>query len=247
MANKVIIEERRITAPSQLGGDGLGLCEPVEYIVRDCIIDLSGCSLGEIDEAVGVTWGARARFERCVIRGAGKLVLCASGDADKEGVEARSWVVFTDCILEDFGRRGVEVQSGMFVEMSHCLIQNWGKPDRFSVRNFASWAHHGAQIAAYKCVYRQRFHLRHWLRDLVAHVGQAWNDEGLRGLFRPSTWLPGVTHALRATAGGYVSADYCWAPWWCLLPYDIHPLNATERDVLIARLEDMRVELEAKV
>ena len=42
------------------------------------------------------------------------------------------------------------------------------------------------------------------VRDWLAHLGQAWNDEGLRGLLRPANWLPGVCRGLVATAGGQV-------------------------------------------
>ena len=88
---------------------------------------------------MGVVWGSSAVFRRCVIRGAGKLVLCGSGDTDKLNVERGKTVIFEDCILEDFGRRGPEAQSGMRVMLRGCLIRNWGAPDRFDVRSFASW------------------------------------------------------------------------------------------------------------
>lgn len=53
-----------------------------------------------------------------------------------------------------------------------------------------------------------------WL-DLVGHVGQAWNDEGLRGLFRLQTWIPGVCRGLTAGLGGKVRAVNCTSnKWW---------------------------------
>ena len=64
------IYRRRITSPSSLGGDGQ------HWDVMECIIDLSGWSLGTIDEAAGITLGASATFTNCHIRGAGKLILC---------------------------------------------------------------------------------------------------------------------------------------------------------------------------
>ena len=94
--------------------------------MEDSIIDLSACPLERLDEAAGITWGSRAIFRRCVIRGAGKLILCGSGDADKLAVERGKVVIFEDCILEDFGRRGPEVQSCMWIILRRCLIRNWG-------------------------------------------------------------------------------------------------------------------------
>lgn len=115
---------QRITAPDA-GGHGLGISDGQSWLVEDSIIDLSACPLERLDEAAGITWGSRAIFRRCVIRGAGKLILCGSGDADKLAVERGKVVLFEDCILEDFGRRGPEVQSGMRVILRDCLIRNW--------------------------------------------------------------------------------------------------------------------------
>ena len=61
--HRIVIAQQRITKPGQLGlgftpDDGLGAWLPREYIVRDCIIDLSGLPLEELDEAAAVTWGA---------------------------------------------------------------------------------------------------------------------------------------------------------------------------------------------
>lgn len=114
-----------ITAPDA-GGHGLDMSNGQDWLVEDCLIDLSACPLDQLDEAVGVVWGSSAVFRRCVIRGAGKLVLCGSGDTDKLNVERGKTVTFEDCILEDFGRRGPEAQSGMRVMLRGCLIRNWG-------------------------------------------------------------------------------------------------------------------------
>ena len=214
------LREQRITAPGT-GGDGLGMSDGQSWLVEDSLIDMSACPLEGLDEAVGVTWGSRALFRRCRIRGAGKLLLCGSGDADKLAVERGRVVIFEDCILEDFGRRGPEAQSGMRVILRRCLIRNWGEPGRFDVRAFAAWAHHGGRIEAYACVFDQPRFWRGWrlmARDWLAHLGQAWNDEGLRGLLRPANWLPGVCRGLTATAGGHVRAENCRATrWWIRL------------------------------
>lgn len=177
------VREQRITAPGT-GGDGLGMSDGQSWLVEDSLIDMSACPLEGLDEAVGVTWGSRALFRRCRIRGAGKLLLCGSGDADKLAVERGRVVIFEDCIL------------------------NWGEPERFDVRAFAAWAHHGGRIEAEDCVFDQPRFWRGWrlmARDWLAHLGQAWNDEGLCGLLRPANWLPGVCRGLTATAGGHVN------------------------------------------
>lgn len=92
------IAGQRITAPDA-GGHGLGISDGQSWLVEDSIIDLSACPLERLDEAAGITWGSRAIFRRCVIRGAGKLILCGSGDADKLAVERGKVVIFEDCIL----------------------------------------------------------------------------------------------------------------------------------------------------
>ena len=82
------IANKRITKVGQLGGkytsdDGLGIYGGGEYLVHDCIIDLSEYDVDDVDEVVAVTWGSSATFRRCLIRGSGKLFLCGSGDNDK--------------------------------------------------------------------------------------------------------------------------------------------------------------------
>ena len=242
-----IIANRRITAPAAEGDDGLGFCDGQEYVVLDSIIDLSGVPLDAMDEAVGVTWGSSAIFRRCHIKGAGKLILCGCGDDDHVRQETGRHVVLEDCLLEDFGRRGPEVQDGMICEMERCVIRGWGDPSRFSVRNFGSWAHHGGVILARDCVWQNTFRLDNWLRDLCGHIGQAWNDEGVNGLLRLSTWLPGITHALRATAGGFVSAVNSYAPWWFIMQGREGKMDKTDAKIMVARLERMAAELDARL
>ena len=242
------VRRRRITAPDA-GGHGLDMSDGQSWLVEDCIIDLSACPLEALDEAVGVTWGSRAIFRRCVIRGAGKLLLCGSGDADKLAVERGKTVIFEDCILEDFGRRGPEVQSWMWIVLLRCLIRNWGEAGRFDMRAFAAWAHHGGGIDAYDCVFDQPSFWRGWrlmARDWLAHLGQVWNDEGLRGLLRPANWLPGVCRGLTATAGGYVRAEKCHATrWWIRLEGHCGPrMSRGDAQSLVARLEEMAEGLE---
>ena len=243
------ISRLRITRPGQLGAgytgdDGIGMYQPLSYIIEDCIIDFSGLSLDEQDEAVGVTWGASATFRRCVIKGAGKLFLCGCGDDSHVPQETGRRVILEDCLLEDCGRRAPEVQDGMICEMERCVIRNWGDPSRFCVRNFGSWAHLSGALLAHYCVWQQTWKWDNLLRDIAAQVGQAWNDEGVRGLLRPTTWMPGIMHALRATAGGYVYAEQCRAPWWCILQGKDGKMDATDAKRLVAQIDAMAAELD---
>ena len=218
-----IIARKRITHPGQLGAgytidDGLGLFTLAHYEVTDCIVDLSDLDLDEIDECCGITYGASASFTRCWIRGAGKLILCGSGDKDKIAVETGKRVEFHNCLLEDGGRRFPEVQDGMEVYMEESLIRNWGCPSRFDTRNFGAWAHDGGMIEAVNCVFWQDRFLRpvgQMLRDFGNHVGQAVNDEGWRALLKAKTYIPGVCRGLTSSDTGYVRAWRCWKnKWW---------------------------------
>lgn len=159
-------------------------------------------------------------------------------------------VIFEDCILEDFGRRGPEVQSCMWIILRRCLIRNWGEPGRFDVRAFAAWAHHGGRIEAESCVFDQPRFWRGWrvmVRDWLAHIGQSWNDEGLRGLLRPAAWLPGVCRGLIATAGGHVRAEDCRATrWWIRLEERHGDMSQEDAAEMVRRLEAMRQDMERR-
>ena len=240
------ITNKRITRVDQLGpaytpNDGLGIYDGHEYLVHDCIIDLSGVDV--VDEVAAVTWGSSATFKRCWIRGGCKLFLCGSGDEDKRSVEDGKTVAFTDCILEDFGRRGPEVQAGMSVTMHDCLIRNWGDPDFFDVRSFAGWAHDDGQLDLYSCVlWQDKFArpLGQFFTDLANHIGQAIVDDGLIAIFFPSSYLPGVCRGLMASDGGSVSAQHCYSNhWWIRIQCLDGKMDSDEAKELIERLEYM--------
>ena len=247
----IVIANKLITRTQQLGPlftekDGLGLFDGHEYLVHDCIIDMSGAE--DVDEATAVTWGSSTEFRRCVIRDAGKLFLCGSGDKDKRSVEDGKTVTLKNCILENFGRRGPEVQCGMQVTMHNCLIRNWGNPDYFDVRNFGAWAHNGGMIHAIECVFWQDNFSRppkQAVRDIIAHIGQAVNDEGLLALLKPSTYIPGICRGLTATCGGKVSALGCYKNcWWIRVENLECGMDEYEARELVARLEEMKRFLE---
>lgn len=247
------IAYKRITKPQQLGPqytdkDGLGLFDGHEYLVHDCIIDMSEAE--DVDEAAAVTWGAAAEFRRCVIRGAGKLFLCGSGDKDKRSVEDGKTVTLESCILENFGRRGPEVQCGMQVTMRDCLIRNWGSTDYFDVRSFGAWAHDGGSITAVNCIFIQENPIfsKNFFADLVSHVGQAVNDDGLLALLNPSTYVPGICRGLTATRGGKVSALGCYKNrWWVRVEGSKGRMSEGGAEELEEWLEGIRERLEERI
>ena len=263
MSDPIIIRGRRITAPGQLGpdftgDDGIGMYQDGKtYLVEDCIVDFSDLPLDQQDEATAVTWGASATYRSCVIRGAGKLVLCGSGNEDHVPQETGKRVILIDCILEHGSRRFPECHDGMHVTMQDCLIRNWGDPSRFNYdpahpdRTFAAWAHtENSRIEAINCVFWQDSFwrpLKQMTLDWWRHIGQAWNDEGWRGLLRPSTYLPGVCRGLFATNGGEAWAMKCWKNrWWICLPWrhTTKAMDETDAKILVAQLEKMAAELD---
>lgn len=244
------ISRKRITCPEQFGGDGLGLADGRHWDVENCIIDLSAWPPGTVDEAAGITLGASATFTNCHIRGAGKLILCGCGDVTGVPLERGRYVTFEHCLLEDFGRRGVECQDGMYVGIRECLIRNWGAEDWFTTRSFASWAHSGGEIQVQDSVFDQPCFWRglpQMWADFKGHWGQAWNDEGPLGILRPSTYIPGVCRALTATDGGTARARGCRSlKWWIApLPGNWARMDKGRALALVRQLEDMAETLDA--
>lgn len=245
------IADRYITSPAQTpGDDGLGFWNGEEVYVHGCYIDLQANPVSALDEAVGITYGAHGVFERCVIRGAGKLILCGSGDKNAVPIEEGKTVVFKNCILEQGGRRFPEVQDGMRVTLQRCLVQEWGKKSRFIDRSFGAWAHKGGHISAQDCVFRQQSLKRgvwFWLMDKVGHIGQAVNEDGLGALFRGKTYVAGTRRALTAQGTGTVWAINCWKSHEEMLIEGCTSwMPDKQADALIEELEKMRADLKKK-
>lgn len=193
--------------------DGAGCSEPDTLVIyRGCDINMSEYKLSEMDEAMGITWGASAIIDHCVIRGAGKLVLCGCGDADKRQQESGKKVYFRNSILEKFGRRGPEVQNDMVCEMEGCLIIDWGDPDRFTVRNFGAWAHKGGIIRARNCIFLNNSKPTTYqkIADHINHFFQAIKDNRLKAIFDSQTYVAGIRRGLTASDTGYVEAHHCF-------------------------------------
>ena len=76
-----VLENERVTAPAVPGGDGIMVRgDDGETVVRRCVVEFSGVPLEDMDEAASFVQGAHARVVQCRFTGAGKLVLCGSGD-----------------------------------------------------------------------------------------------------------------------------------------------------------------------
>ena len=208
------LEHLTITTPDA-NGDGLVLIYD-SFTVRDCVVDFSACELDGLDECLSTVNHAEAAISDSTFRGSSKCVLLGNGDYPDADPGAQ--VTMSNCIMENSGRRMPEAQDGVVVTLENCTIRNWGIKDRFSVRCFGAWAHHGATIKAINCRFEQTAFFQtgilNFFRDLANHIGQAVNDRGIFGL----TWkdfLPGVCRGLIATDGGTVFAANCKkSHWW---------------------------------
>lgn len=243
------IANKYITRPGTLGeyftgDDGAGCCTQNEYYIHDTIIDFSGLDIDEQDEAAAVTLGASACFERCLIRGAGKLFLCGAGNAETRHLEVDKTVSIRESVLEHFGRRGPEVQCGMFCDMERVVVKFWSDPDRFTVRGFGAWAHDGGRISARDCIfwpYSEPTDIPFWQRvkDTANWIGESVNNDGLKALLDRKTYIPGRRRALVATSGGIVSARHCAFMNDSYTDSDVDPMSYPEISTLTRELNEM--------
>lgn len=246
------ISHRYITSPAQTPtDDGLGFCNGENVWVHDCYIDLQGNPISELDEAIGLTYGAQGLVEKCVIRGASKNILIGSGDKEAVPLEIGKHITIRECIIEQGGRRFPEVQDGYVVFLQKCLIQDWGMKSRFKDRSFGAWAHNGGKLHAMSCVFRQqslRRGILWWLKDITAHIWQALIDDGLKVLFQRKTYLPGTCRALTCDNTGRVSAVDCWKSHPQMLIENCESyMSDDDADALIEELEQMRAKLKTKL
>ena len=247
------VHDKSFTVPMAPGGKCVQLSDGRHWIFERCIMDLSAYPPDDahMDEAVGVSRGSSAWFKACLIRGAGKLFLCGSGDAADIPAERGKVVTLDHCILEFFGRRGPEVQDGMTLRMRNCLITGWGAPDRWNRRSFGAWAHHGGEIEATNCIFWQDAlwpGLTLAARDLGHHLGQAWNYNPL-GILHPKAWIPGTLRGLIATNGGKAHAEHCYKSHRLLFVEGWsrrNAMDAAEARDLLATLRQLRAWLMAR-
>lgn len=116
------LENERVTAPAVPEGDGIMVRgDDGETVVRRCVVEFSGVPLEDMDEAASFVQGAHARVVQCRFTGAGKLVLCGSGDTPE--LDAGVHVIFEECIFSGFGRRAPKAQDGVRITLHRCLIK----------------------------------------------------------------------------------------------------------------------------
>lgn len=202
------IHDRVITTP-QIEGDGILIRgSDGNSDVIHTLVDFSGLptKAPALDEAASFVDYPVVYVERCRFVGAGKLCLCGSGDNVPQG----GYVQFHECIFENFGRRGPEVQDGIIVELSNCLIRNWGIPDRMDTRNFAAWAHDGGEIIAQDCVFWQDtiWHgVQHFVKDIANWIGYSWKRKSWNIL---EYLTMGTLRALTKSQNGEILAKRCY-------------------------------------
>ena len=253
MATQIFtVRDRYITTPGQLGfppfnvDDGLGLAvKDGKLCIYDSIIDMKDVPLEKQDEALAITYGSSAEISRCVIRNVGKLFLCGSGDKDHRPDEKGKTVIIRDSILENFGRRGPEVQCEMECRLINCLIQDWGHPDYFTVRAFGAWAHDGGFILAENCVFINEItpSLSMRLKDKAYHFSQSISDNGLKAIFKRQTYISGWRRGLTASDTGKVSAINCYADDGIIIEGEDGTMDESDAANLIKRLGNMKAQL----
>lgn len=198
------ISGKIFTSPSfGLGGDCIQVWgSDGGTLIQDCIFDLAGVPLADQDEAIDCIKGARVTIERCVFVGCKKAILGGNGDYPAED-QAGGLLTLRNCAFVRCGRRCPEVQDGVLADMGHCWVHDWGVGS-FDVRTFGAWAHNGAALNAWDCVFSRSHSLsrKDWIVDHLNHLGEAYNDDGIRGIFSPSSWVSGQERGLDYTGGG---------------------------------------------
>lgn len=205
------ISGKIFTSPSfGLGGDCIQVWgSDGGTLIQDCIFDLSAVPLADQDEAIDCIKGAHVVIERCVFIGCKKAILGGNGDYPAED-KASGVLVLRKCAFIRCGRRCPEVQDGVLADMGHCWVHDWGVGS-FDVRTFGAWAHNGAALNAWDCVFSRSHSLsrKDWIVDHLNHLGEAYNDDGIRGIFSPSSWVSGQERGLDYTGGGQGGSRDC--------------------------------------
>lgn len=201
------------TGPEKPKEDGATAQGPGRVtVISDRVFDFRDYPTAKQDEVISGVNGAIVRMQRCVILGGIKAVLAGNGDHPGNDMRFGHWEM-EDCFIMGAGRRCPEVQDCVELTMRRCWIHNWGRA--FDVRAFGGWAHRGGRLVAEDCLFTQSggifsLGLRTTIADIFAHIGQAWNDEGLSGLLRARTYLPGVCRGLTSSTGGLALASRCY-------------------------------------
>lgn len=221
-----IVVKKTINTFTSTGSDNTGNNDGMHIenntLIEDSVIDMT--DQPQTDEALSVVRNGNAVIKNTIIRGTNKLILIGSGDNNGKGV-----VEFENCIFENGCRRFPEVQDGYIVVCTKCTIRNWALKKFFETmpkqnRAFGAWVHgKGSKLIMIDCHFEQDSFFQlgglwNMLKDLGNQIGTAVNDEGIRGLFRISTWIPGVCRGAYATDKGSLELYSCTKNhWWIRL------------------------------
>nr|DAV99881.1 MAG TPA: Pectate lyase [Caudoviricetes sp.] len=210
MSYSRVIREGLYTAPTfNLGGDCIQVWgSDGGTLIQDCIFDLSAVPLADQDEAIDCIKGAHVVIDRCVFIGCKKAILGGNGDypaEDKSGL-----LFLKNCAFIRCGRRCPEVQDGVIADMSQCWVHDWGV-GCFDVRTFGAWAHHSACLTATNCVFSRSHSLsrKDWIVDHLNHLGEAYNDGGIRDIFSRPSWVSGQRRGIDFTGYGAGGSSGC--------------------------------------
>lgn len=211
MSYSRVIREGFYTAPtSNLGGDCIQAWgSDGGTLIQDCIFDLSAVPLADQDEAIDCIKGAHVVIDRCVFIGCKKAILGGNGDYPAED-QAGGHLTLRNCAFVRCGRRCPEVQDGVLADMRNCWVHDWGV-GCFDVRTFGAWAHNGASLSVWDCVFSRSHSLsrRDWVVDHLNHLGEAYNDNGIRGIFSRPSWVSGQRRGLDFTGRGAGGSEGC--------------------------------------
>lgn len=248
MIDHKLIQNMDIRTIEKTGDDGIGIDgDNINHaIIDNCTVNLEAVPLKDQDELLGITHCADtevfySRFSHGI-----KAILCGSGDADKEVRKSAPIVLFRECTIQHFGRRGPEVQNRYVVIVEGCTIRNWGMKDVFDVRAFGAWAHDGGVLIMKNCRFEQTSFFQtgilNFVKDLWNSFWQAWNDEKLLGWLDWKTYLPGVCKGAFATDKGYIKLINCTKnKWWIYLQNNRQEVDSSI-DYMEQRIREMAEE-----
>lgn len=182
--------------------------------IENCIFDLSKYAKSQQDEMVSCIQGSKGEIKNCIFINGIKAILVGNGDHPIYDHYQNRWYMH-NCVILNAGRRCPEVKDGATLYMTHCWIHNWGRT--FDTRAFGAWANRGGKIIAENCIFTQSggrlsLGIKNTIKDIANHVGEAYNTQGIKALFKPSSYRQGITRGLTAdtASGGFVLASKCY-------------------------------------
>lgn len=191
-------------------GDCITLINQYE-IIDNCVFDLRNTPMDKQDECIDLVKGSKIVISNCIFIGCKKPILVGNGDFPEED-KANGTATIKNCIFINCGRRMPEAQDGTKVYMYNNWIHNWGV-NSFDVRTFATWAHHGASMQIDKSVYTRTkgLGIKNYLVDKANHLGEAYNYQGIKGIFSKESWISGKYRAIDESENGSTLFNDCYS------------------------------------